>query len=132
MFEVSVSAAMEAAHAMPHEAGPEGYRRLHGHSFLVTVWAGAPTPDPETGWVIDLGDLQTALDAVVGALDHRLLNEVEGLETPTMENILAWVDGGLLARGVRASRLEIARPTLGQRAVYTPDPARSAPAGAVA
>ena len=119
MFEVSVSAAFEAAHTIEAPEGALGYRRVHGHSFLVTAHAAAERPDA-SGWVIDLGRFEAALKDVLAGLDHTLLNDVPGLGQPTFENLLVWIDARLIERGVTPSRLEIERPLLRQRAVYTP------------
>ncbi len=60
------------------------------------------------------------MNEILARLDHQLLNEIEGLERPTFENILVWIDQQLIAADFFASRLEIRRPTINQRAVYTP------------
>jgi 6-pyruvoyltetrahydropterin/6-carboxytetrahydropterin synthase len=119
MFEVSVSAAFEAAHYIEVRVGQDAYRNIHGHSFLVTASTAAETPNPE-GWVIDLGAFEATLKEVVGHLDHSLLNDVPDLGQPTFENLLMWIDRALVERGVTCSRIEIERPILRQRAVYTP------------
>jgi 6-pyruvoyltetrahydropterin/6-carboxytetrahydropterin synthase len=80
----------EAAHWLPRV--PEGHRcrRVHGHSYqLVVVVEGEV--DPEMGWVVDYYVMQEAVAPVVGALDHRLLNEIDGLANPTCEAIVAWI-----------------------------------------
>ena len=68
--------------------GPEGspYRRMHGHSFRVEASVRGPA-DPVSGWVTDLAALDEALRAVAAELDHGLLNEKPGLETPTLERL---------------------------------------------
>jgi 6-pyruvoyltetrahydropterin/6-carboxytetrahydropterin synthase len=38
-----------------------------------------------------MGELERRLASVHSELDHRLLNEVEGLDLPTMENIASFV-----------------------------------------
>ena len=48
----------------------------------------AGDPDPEAGWVVDFGDVDEALQSLRDKLDHRLLNEVDGLNRPTLENII--------------------------------------------
>jgi hypothetical protein len=45
----------------------------------------------ERGWVIDYGDIKEAFAPIHDALDHRYLNEVEGLENPTSENLCCWI-----------------------------------------
>lgn len=119
MFEVSVSGAFEAAHAIDATGAPDAYRKIHGHSYVVTACVAATAPGPE-GWVVDLGALDEALKSVLGELDHSMLNDIPGLERPTFENILLWVDAKMRAKGYPPSRLEIERPTVRQRAVYTP------------
>lgn len=119
MFEVSATASFEAAHLVEAPAGAPGYRRMHGHSFVVTAAVAGDTPNAD-GWVVDLGKLDGVLRDVLGELDHSMLNEIPGLEKPTFENILLWIDARMTAQGVSPSRLEIERPTLRQRAVYTP------------
>ena len=80
----------EAAHYLPNV--PEGHkcRRMHGHSFRGEVAVRGRVGE-RSGWVMDFADLKTAVDPVVGRLDHYLLNEVEGLENPTSERIAIWL-----------------------------------------
>ena len=118
MFEVSVTGSFEASHYIDAKGAPDAYRRVHGHSFVVTVAvAGRPQ---EGGWLLDLGVLEGALKDVLAQLDHKVLNDIPGLEQPTFENLLLWIEAQLKARGFAPSRLEIERPTVRQRAVYTP------------
>ncbi|MGP3938245.1 6-carboxytetrahydropterin synthase QueD [Streptomyces sp. 6N106] len=80
----------EAAHRLPNV--PEGHKcsRLHGHSYRVIVHVEAPV-DPETGWVMDFGDLKKAFKPLEARLDHYYLNEIEGLENPTSEVLACWI-----------------------------------------
>jgi 6-pyruvoyltetrahydropterin/6-carboxytetrahydropterin synthase len=41
--------------------------------------------------VIDFFDVDDAFEPVMAALDHQVLNTVEGLENPTAENIAIWI-----------------------------------------
>jgi 6-pyruvoyltetrahydropterin/6-carboxytetrahydropterin synthase len=74
-------------------ANPHG----HGHNYVLEVTVAGEV-DPETGFVMDLGELDAVLrEEVVERLDHRHLNhEVErfgeGREIPTTENLakLIW------------------------------------------
>lgn len=90
LFNVWKEFKFDAAHQL--DAGPDGdprYRRLHGHSYQVEVWIRGPRTS--CGWVVDMGDLERELANAHHALDHRFLNDVEGLGAPTMENIAAFV-----------------------------------------
>jgi 6-pyruvoyltetrahydropterin/6-carboxytetrahydropterin synthase len=80
----------EAAHRLPH--APPGHKcaRLHGHSFKVAVICEGEA-DPNTGWLIDFGAVKKAFEPLMEALDHRYLNDIEGLENPTAEAIAMWI-----------------------------------------
>ena len=81
----------EAAHYLP--AVPDGHkcRRMHGHSFRFELVLRGEV-DPSTGWLIDFGDISKIVKPLIeNHLDHYLLNEVEGLENPTSEQISIWL-----------------------------------------
>ncbi len=84
----------EAAHRLPHV--PEGHKcsRLHGHSFRVEIVCEGEI-DPKSGWLLDFSEIKTAFGPLYERLDHRYLNEIEGLENPTAENIACWIWGQL-------------------------------------
>ena len=87
IFEITKAATFDAAHRLP-AGGPPGspYTRLHGHSFRVeATLRGAARPP--VGWVDDLAALDKALKAAAGELDHSMLNDHPGLESPTLEAI---------------------------------------------
>ena len=81
---------IEAAHWLPNV--PEGHkcRRLHGHSFLIEVHVSGSVGQ-ETGWVMDFADLKAAFRPLFDRLDHRCLNDIDGLENPTSENLARWI-----------------------------------------
>jgi 6-pyruvoyltetrahydropterin/6-carboxytetrahydropterin synthase len=63
----------------------------HGHNYVIEVTV-AGEPNPETGYVIDLGRLKSIInDRILEPCDHKNLNlEVEFLEgvIPTSENLV--------------------------------------------
>ena len=79
----------EAAQTLPF--APEGHkcRQMHGHSFKVEISVEGET-DPATGWFYDHAVIGRAMKPLVGQLDHSYLNEIAGLENPTIENMAAW------------------------------------------
>jgi len=80
----------EAAHQLPRM--PEGHkcRRLHGHSYTIEVQVEGEV-DPETGIVIDYGEIAEKVAPIIKRLDHYFLNEIEGLENPTSEVLAGWL-----------------------------------------
>jgi 6-pyruvoyltetrahydropterin/6-carboxytetrahydropterin synthase len=113
IFEITKAASFDAAHFL--EQGPQDnrYRRMHGHSFRVEATVRG-VADPAAGWVMDLGDLETALAAAARALDHSLLNEQPGLETPTLERLCLYFAGRLRADFPGLVRVVVSRPSVGE------------------
>ena len=115
VFEITKAASFDAAHSLPH--GPRGeYRRLHGHSFRVEASLRGPL-NAEQGWVSDLGALDAALKTLAAELDHGHLNEVAGLETPTLEHLCLFFAERLRPEFLCLSRVVVSRPTVGERCV---------------
>lgn len=72
-------------------------RHVHGHSFLISVFAEVPV-----GWAPfpggEVSELQRRLEGCVAPLNYQLLNEF--LEQPTDENIARWVRQRLDVPGI--------------------------------
>lgn len=91
-------------------ANPHG----HGHNYVLEATV-AGEPDPQTGFCVDLGELDRVLrEEVFERLDHRHLNHdvldfAEGGEIPTAENIVRWIWRRVAPRiqGARLLRLRL-------------------------
>jgi 6-pyruvoyltetrahydropterin/6-carboxytetrahydropterin synthase len=107
----------EAAHFLP--SAPPGHpnARVHGHSFRVRVTLDGE-PDAETGVVMHLDDVEAAVADARQALDHRFLNEVEGLSLPTLERISIWLWDRLHNRLPGLAEIEVARDSCREGCVY--------------
>jgi 6-pyruvoyltetrahydropterin/6-carboxytetrahydropterin synthase len=81
---------LECAHRLPNVPPEHKCARLHGHSFQVEVHVSG-APGAESGWVMDFADITAAWSPIHDALDHRYLNEVDGLDNPTSEVLAAWI-----------------------------------------
>jgi len=81
---------IEAAHRLPRM--PEDHKcfRLHGHSFRIELWIEGE-PSAQTGMLVDFFDVDRAFQPIFDQLDHHYLNEIEGLENPTSENLSRWL-----------------------------------------
>ncbi|MCE9571678.1 MAG: 6-carboxytetrahydropterin synthase QueD [Deltaproteobacteria bacterium] len=80
----------EAAHFLPKV--PEGHKcaRVHGHSYAITIVLEGEI-DPALGWVMDFAAIDEHVNPLVRALDHRVLNDVDGLDNPTSELLACWL-----------------------------------------
>ena len=112
IFEITKAATFDAAHHLP--AGPRSpYTRLHGHSFRVEATLRGEADGP-VGWVADLGSLDEALRAIAGELDHSLLNETAGLESPTLEHLCLYFAERLKQDFPSLARIVVSRPTVNE------------------
>lgn len=89
-MEIYKEFSFEAAHRLPHV--PEGHKcaRLHGHTFYIKIVVSGQVGE-KSGWVMDFADLKQAFKPLYERLDHYYLNDIEGLENPTSENLARWV-----------------------------------------
>ncbi|MBX9589123.1 MAG: 6-carboxytetrahydropterin synthase [Hyphomonadaceae bacterium] len=117
----------EAAHYLPNETGSVN-SRVHGHSFRARVTINGPV-HPDTGYVFHFDQLTSAIAEAREALDHRLLNDVEGLATPTLERIAVWLWNRLQNRVPGLAEIEVARDSCQEGCIYR-GPAPSIPAAA--
>jgi 6-pyruvoyltetrahydropterin/6-carboxytetrahydropterin synthase len=78
----------ESAHHLPHLPDGHKCKNLHGHNYRVEI-VKQGTPDAR-GFVQDFADLDAEIAPLIKTVDHRLLNDVPGLENPTAEVIAAW------------------------------------------
>ena len=78
----------ESAHHLPHLPDGHKCKNLHGHNYRMEVVVRG-TLD-ERGFVKDFAEIDAQVAPLIKMVDHRLLNEVPGLENPTAEIIAAW------------------------------------------
>jgi 6-pyruvoyltetrahydropterin/6-carboxytetrahydropterin synthase len=99
-----------AAHWLRNYDGP--CNRLHGHNWKVEVLVNAQDLDG-IGMGLDFADIKTATKDVIGALDHRNLNDIPPFDqqNPTAENISAFLYQQLSQR-LNTARVKVAAVTL--------------------
>jgi 6-pyruvoyltetrahydropterin/6-carboxytetrahydropterin synthase len=115
MYEITQEFGFDAAHHL--NVGPEQNRRLHGHSFSAEVTLRGE-PDVAAGVVRDLGEVKAILMEIAASLDHQLLNEVEGLGAPTLENLARYIFARAKAKLPDVVRVRLRRPSHGQSCVF--------------
>jgi 6-pyruvoyltetrahydropterin/6-carboxytetrahydropterin synthase len=117
-MEVAYRFGFDAAHHFDNFPKGHPYSGIHGHSFQAEV-ALRGEPDLASGFVADLADVQLACDEVRRALDHRVLNEIPGLEKPSLENLCLFIWSALCARFANLARVTVRRDSCGQSCSYT-------------
>lgn len=89
-MRITKSFSFDAAHWLPGVPADHKCRRLHGHTYVVTVGLEGPV-DPRLGWVVDYGEVSRVVNPVIRELDHHCLNEIVGLANPTAEVLASWL-----------------------------------------
>jgi 6-pyruvoyltetrahydropterin/6-carboxytetrahydropterin synthase len=89
-MEIYKEFSFEAAHFLP--AVPPGHKckQVHGHSYWFRVYLKGK-PGTDSGWIMDFKVIKNIVSPIIEQLDHKMLNEIPGLENPTAENITVWL-----------------------------------------
>lgn len=89
-FELKQQFQIESARFLPNLPAHHPCSRLHGHSFKIVLKLTGPL-DEKIGWVMDYHEIQQKMLPLLSQLDHRTLNDVEGLTNPTSELLAKWI-----------------------------------------
>ncbi|WP_239845849.1 6-carboxytetrahydropterin synthase QueD [Shewanella sp. Isolate11] len=105
-IEIYKEFTFESAHKLPNVPADHKCGRLHGHSYRVRIHLTGE-PNEQLGWFIDFGDLKKIFKPIYEQLDHRYLNDIEGLENPTAEVIAVWIWDRLVKNLPQLSAIEL-------------------------
>jgi 6-pyruvoyltetrahydropterin/6-carboxytetrahydropterin synthase len=89
-FEIKQHFRIESARFLPKLPSSHPCSQMHGHSFRITLRLVGPL-NPEVGWMIDFNDIKEKASPLLSSLDHKVLNQVPGLENPTSEILAQFV-----------------------------------------
>lgn len=118
MFEIHQEFIFDAAHHFPELAKGHKYHGVHGHSFRVVVTI-AGQADAASGFVVDLEELEKTCARLHERLDHSFLNDVKGLEKPSLENITRWIWTQLVPSYPGLARITVARDSRRHGCTYS-------------
>lgn len=113
-FELTQEFYFESAHTLNREIDTDASRRIHGHTYHAEVSVSG-VPDPTTGMLIDLAKLQLLIGDVRDQLDHRLLDDVAGLEVPTLERLCEYIARSLTPALPMLTKISISRRASGDK-----------------
>jgi 6-pyruvoyltetrahydropterin/6-carboxytetrahydropterin synthase len=111
-FELTQRFHFDAAHTLQRQYEAEPSKRVHGHTYHAAVTVSG-TRNQDTGMVVDLALLRRVIEGARRQLDHHLLDEVEGLGAPTIENLCAFIFRAMQHEAWTVERVEVGRPTSG-------------------
>ena len=116
MWELTKSFRFEAAHALAGTTLGDASQEIHGHSFRAEVTIRG-TVDPATGMVLDLGVLENRIAEVRRMLDHKLLNKIEAIGPPTLENLSRFIWERVQHAG-RVTKVRVHRDSCNESCTY--------------
>ena len=94
--EVFKDFTIDCAHSLPNVPDGHKCKNVHGHTYKIRVVLKGEI-DPVLGWVFDFAEIKTAFEPLKEILDHKYINDVDGLENPTAENLAIWIWNRLAA-----------------------------------
>ena len=95
----------EAAQQLPNLPPEHPCRNLHGHTYRVELASS------------DLAQLAEPLRDLYNALDHRCLNDIEGLGEATSERLCAWI-WQRVSKQVDGLQVVVVQETASARCIY--------------
>ena len=106
----------DAAHSLAQYGPDHPNARVHGHSFRARITlSGAPDGN---GQIMDFESFGDVLEKLRTRLDHNMLNDIDGLGTPTLENLCLWIWSELHNELPQISAVKVFRDSLGQSCLY--------------
>ena len=87
-MEIYKDFSFDSAHFLP--LVPDGHKckNMHGHNYRMEVVVKGVLD--ARGFVKDFAEIDSDVMPLIKKIDHRVLNDIEGLENPTAEVIAAW------------------------------------------
>ena len=112
-MEIYEEFAFDSAHFLPNVPDGHKCKEIHGHTYHLRVYV-KDKPDEKLGWIMDFKELKDMVNSLVDQVDHKLMNNIKGLENPTAENITIWFWDRLKPLLPVLSRIELKEtPTTG-------------------
>ena len=89
-MEVYKTFTIEAARSLPKLPDEHPCQKVHGHSFKITITVEGNI-DEKTGFVMDFIEIDSAFKPIHELIDHTYLNDINGLDNPSSENLCRWI-----------------------------------------
>lgn len=80
----------DSAHFLPHVPDGHKCKEIHGHTYRMIVYINGELIK-DLDWVMDFAEMKKVIAPVIKTIDHKLLNNIPGLENPTCEIIAVWL-----------------------------------------
>ena len=82
---------VHAARFIPTLESKHPCSKMHGHTFKIIIELDGSI-NKDTGFIMDFYDLDVIInEKIIKKIDHKVLNDIKGLENPSSEFISIWV-----------------------------------------
>ena len=72
-------------------------KNMHGHTFNITIYCKGEINEKD-GFVIDFYDIDNLFNKYIHSkIDHKVLNDINGLSNPTSEHLAKWIWNELIS-----------------------------------
>src|SRR5690554_5163463 len=116
-MEIFKTFTFDSAHFLPNVPHGHKCKQMHGHTYKMTVYFEGPL-DKDLNWVVDFAEVKNVVKPIIDMVDHKVLNDIPGLENPTCEGIAKWLWEKVKANMPQLSKIELCEtPTSG--VIYT-------------
>ncbi len=105
-MEIFKQVTFDSAHYLPNVPIGHKCRGMHGHTYKLVLYLEGEL-DEQFGWVMDFAEIKNIVDPVVKSIDHRVLNDIQGLENPTCELVAQWIWNKLKPDLTLLSKIEL-------------------------
>lgn len=89
-MEIFKKFTFDSAHYLPNVHEGHKCRHMHGHTYHLTIYLKGE-PLPHEGWIADFADVKNLMKPILKQIDHKVLNDIPGLENPTCELFGEWL-----------------------------------------
>lgn len=96
----------DSAHFLTSVPEDHKCRQVHGHTYKLKIFITGSIIE-HSGWVLDFSDIKKVVRSVLSEIDHKFLNNVEGLENPTCELLAIWLWRKIKPRLPGLSKIEL-------------------------
>ena len=111
---ISKSFYFEAAHNLT-TTNNEVNKNIHGHSYFVEVFIIDETNEiDKNGLILDFSIFKKKLNLIKEDIDHKFLNEICGLENPTLEKIGIYIFNRLKETDLNLYKILVKRKSCGE------------------
>ncbi len=96
----------DSAHFLPNVPDGHKCKEIHGHTYQLSAYFENRLEE-HLEWVIDFAEVKEKINPIIKSIDHKLLNNIEGLENPTCEIIAIWLYDRIKAKIPILTRVEL-------------------------